>query len=136
MTSYFASFFWWSRVEENSDPNKKKEPIIIQAAARNMPNGMLDPSKFSKEESETRCTFQRTCIPICVTKKDLEAIKLRKTTTRPPKTKFMPNNPVYEELLLRNYKKSIQKVLVEELRRYFEEHPDLSVEYKNDFLVL
>lgn len=124
MASYFASFFWWSRVEENGDPNKKKEPIIIQAAARNMPNGMLDPSKLSKEEASTRCMFQRTCIPICVTKKDLETIKLRKTTTRPAKTKFMSNNPLCAELLLRNYKKSIQKVLVEELLRYFKERLD------------
>lgn len=137
MTSYITSFFyWWSPVEENDASEKKKEPIIIQAAARNMPNGMLDPSKLSKEEAGTRCMLQRTCIPICVTKKDLEAIKLRKTTTRPAKTKFTPNNPVCEELLFRNYKKNMQKLLVEELCRYFEAHPALSVGDKNEFLVL
>jgi hypothetical protein len=107
MASYFSYFFyWWTPVEESDVVKKIKEPIIIQAAARNMPNGMLDPSKFSKEESETKCTFQKTRIPICVTKKDLETIKLRKTTTRPPQTEFESRNPVCREL-----------------DRYFKEHP-------------
>ncbi|RLI49671.1 hypothetical protein DRO61_04780 [Candidatus Bathyarchaeota archaeon] len=121
MASYWTSFFyWWSPADE-------KEPIIIQAAARNMPNGMLDPSKLSKEEAATKCTLQRTCIPICVTKNDLENINLRKTKTRPPKTRFMPRSPVCEELLLREYKKSIQQILIEELTRYFKERPGLIV---------
>jgi len=122
MTSYFTSFFyWWSPIEE--DPNTKKEPVIIQAAARNMPNGMLDPSKLSKEEAKTKCLLQKKCIPICVTRKDLEMIKLRKTVTQPTRIKFFSTNPLCQEIELRNYKKNTQKNLIEELQKYFKEHP-------------
>lgn len=142
MATYLTSFFYWyspvkeyeviKRMKEsvnspdgenNGNDTCINEPVIIQAAARNMPNGMLDPSKFSEEEAEKRCTFQKMCVPICVTKEDLDKTKLRKTKTRPPRTKFMPRSPVCEEILLRECKKSIQQILIKELSRYFKEHP-------------
>jgi hypothetical protein len=116
-------FFWWTTVDEKNDESlTQNTPIMMHAAARNMPNGMLDPSQFSPADSKTKCLFQRKCIPICVTKKDLDNVKLRKTTTNPPRTKFTTTHPVYSELLFRRYKKQTQQTLVKELHKYFEKH--------------